>query len=76
MTTKAFILIETVAGRNKETVNELKQLEGIKSADNVAGPYDIIVLVERETLDDIGDLVINKINSIPAVSRTVTCLVI
>lgn len=74
MATKAFILVETVAGRNKEVVNELRQLEGVKSVDIVTGPYDIIVVVEGETLDEIGELVTDKIHPIPSISRTVTCL--
>jgi hypothetical protein len=40
----------------------------------VTGPYDIITILERETLNDIGDLVTGKIHPIPGISRTVTCL--
>jgi len=38
VTTKAFILIETVVGKNKEAINEFRQLEGVKSVDIVTGP--------------------------------------
>ena len=76
MAAKAFILIETVVGRNKEVVTALKQLEGVKSVDTVTGPYDIIATIEGETLNDIGDLVTTKIHPIAGISRTVTCLVI
>ena len=73
---KAFILIETVMGRNKEVVTALKQLEGVKSVDTVTGPYDVIAVVEGETLNDIGDLVTAKIHPIAGISRTVTCLAV
>jgi len=73
---KAFVLIETVVGRNKEVVTALKQLKGIKSVNTVTGPYDVIAIVEGETLNDIGDLVTAKIHPIAGISRTVTCLVI
>jgi len=43
---KAFILIETVVGRNREVVTALKQLEGVKSVDTVTGPYDVIATIE------------------------------
>ena len=76
MTAKAFVLIETVVGRNKEVVTALKQLEGVKSVNTVTGPYDVIATVEGETLNDIGDLVTAKIHPIAGISRTVTCLVI
>ena len=76
MAANAFVLIETVVGRNKEVVTALKQLKGIKSVNTVTGPYDVIALVEGETLNDIGDLVTAKIHPIAGISRTVTCLVI
>jgi len=73
---KAFVLIETVVGRNREVVAALKQLAGVKSVDTVTGPYDIIAIIEGETLNDIGDLVTGKIHPITGISRTVTCLAI
>ncbi len=75
MTRKAFVLIETVVGRNKAVVTALKQIEGVKSVDTVTGPYDVIATTEGETLNDIGDLVTAKIHPIAGISRTVTCLV-
>ncbi len=76
MTAKAFVLIETVVGRNKEVVTALKKLEGMESVYTVTGPYDVIATIEGETLNDIGDLVTAKIHPIAGISRTVTCLVI
>jgi len=76
MAAKAFILIETVVGRNKEVVSILKKLEGVASVDIVTGPYDVIAIIEGETLNDIGDLVTAKIHPIAGISRTVTCLAI
>jgi DNA-binding Lrp family transcriptional regulator len=76
MAAKAFVLIETAVGRNKEVVAALSQLEGVKSVDTVTGPYDVIATIEGETLNDIGDLVTAKIHPIAGISRTVTCLVI
>jgi DNA-binding Lrp family transcriptional regulator len=76
MTAKAFVLIETVVGRNKDVVTALKQLDGVKSVVIVTGPYDVITIIEGETLNAIGDLVTAKIHPIAGISRTVTCLAI
>jgi len=73
---KAFVLIETAVGRTKEVASSLAHLEGVKSVDPVTGPYDIIAIIEGETLNEIGDLVTGKIHPIPGISRTVTCLAI
>ena len=76
MTAKAFILVETAVGKNKEVVALLSRLEGVKSVDTVTGPYDIIAVVEGENLNDIGDLITGKIHPVPGIIRTVTCLAI
>ncbi len=73
---KAFILIETVVGRTKEVVAGLKGLQGVKSVDTVTGPYDVIAIVEAKTLNEIGDLVTQKIHPVAGISRTVTCLAV
>jgi len=73
---KAFVLIETAVGKNKEVVAALKQLKGVKSVDAVTGPYDVIAIIEKENLNEIGDLVTSKIHPISGISRTVTCLAI
>ncbi|MBA7584508.1 hypothetical protein ES708_26463 [subsurface metagenome] len=76
MQAKAFVLIETAVGRNKEVANALKKLRGMKSVDIVTGPYDIIAIVEGDSLNNIGDLVTGQIHPIAGISRTVTCLAI
>jgi len=76
VTAKAFVLIETAVGRGKEVVAALSKIEMMNSVDTVTGPYDIIAVIQGETLNDIGDLVTGRIHPIAGISRTVTCLVI
>ena len=74
MAAKAFILIETAVGKNKEVATALQQLKGVKSVDTVTGPYDIIAILEADSLNDIGEIVTGEIHPIIGISRTVTCL--
>lgn len=76
MTAKAFVLIETEVGKTREVVAALQKLNGVVSVDTVTGPYDIIAILQGESLNDIGDLVTGKIHPVPGISRTVTCLAI
>ena len=76
MAAKAFVLIETAVGRTREVSTRLGEIEGVKSVDAVTGPYDIIAVIEAESLNDIGDIVTGKIHPITGISRTVTCLTI
>ena len=75
-TAKAFILIETAVGRTKEVVAAMGKVRGVVSVDTVTGPYDIIAIIQGESLNDIGDIVTGKIHPIAGISRTVTCLTI
>jgi len=76
VTAKAFVLIETAVGRTKEVATALRQLDGVKSVDPVTGPYDVIAIIEAESLNDIGNIVTGKIHPTSGISRTVTCLAI
>ncbi len=76
MSAKAFVLVEVAVGKTKEVAGSLSQLKGVKSVNAVTGPYDIIAVVEGDTLNEIGDLVTSKIHPIAGISRTVTCLAI
>ncbi len=76
MAAKAFLLIVTATGKSREVVTSLSKLKGVISVDTVTGPYDIIAILQTESLNDIGELVTGKINSIAGFSRMVTCLVI
>ena len=75
MATKAYILIETIVGRNREIITALKKIKGISSVELVTGPFDVIATVEADTLVDVGDIVTSRIHPVPGINRTVTCLV-
>lgn len=74
MAAKAYILIETTVGRNKDILRNLKLIKGVSSVDYVTGPYDIIAVVEAENLNDVGDLVTQAIHPVAGITRTTTCL--
>ncbi len=76
MAAKAFVLIETAVGKNREVVSALGKLKGVTSVETVTGPYDVIAVIQGATLNEIGDIVTEKIHPVTGISRTVTCLVI
>jgi DNA-binding Lrp family transcriptional regulator len=39
----------------------------------VTGPYDVIVRVEADSLDELGQMVATRIQAVECVSRTLTC---
>ena len=46
------------------------------SVDAVTGPYDAIAIMQGETLNGIGKLIVSKVHTIAGISRTVSCLVV
>jgi len=76
MPAKAFILIETAVGKSNEVVSGVRKIKGVQSVDTVTGPYDVIAIIESDSLNDIGNLVTGKIHPLPGISKTVTCLAI
>ncbi len=75
---KAFVLIEVNVGKSKDVTSAISKLKnsGVEEVYTVTGPYDIIAVVQGNTLNEIGDLVTSKIHPIAGISRTVTCLTI
>ena len=70
---KAFVLIETKMGKGREVVTAIGKLDGVTSVDAVNGPYDVVVVVKGNSLNEIGDLAA-RIHPVPGISRMVTCL--
>ena len=73
---EAYVLIQTEVGKAKQVVDEVRMIEGITQADDVTGPYDIVVRAGAEDVDALGRLVVARIQSIPGITRTLTCPVI
>ena len=74
MAARAYILIETQVGKSRDVVEALRSLAGVPSADIITGAFDIIALVESKDMVSMADLVTGQVQSIPGVTRTITCV--
>lgn len=72
----AYILVQTNVGKAVEVVRAISAIDGVKAADDVTGPYDVIVLAEAATMDELGGLVVAQVQQVPGITRTVTCPVV
>jgi len=72
----AYILIQTEVGKAAAVASEVRGVTGVTEADDVTGPYDVIVRAEAETVDDLGKLVVARIQSVEGITRTLTCPVV
>jgi DNA-binding Lrp family transcriptional regulator len=72
----AYILIQTEVGKAAAVATEVRAVTGVTEAEDVTGPYDVIVRAEAETVDDLGKLVVARIQSVEGITRTLTCPVV
>jgi DNA-binding Lrp family transcriptional regulator len=72
----AYILIQTEVGRAAQVAKEVGKIKGVASAEDVTGPYDVIVRAEARSVDDLGKLVVAKIQGVEGITRTLTCPVV
>jgi DNA-binding Lrp family transcriptional regulator len=73
---QAYVLIQTEVGKAAQVADEARKIPGVESADDVTGPYDVIVKASAETVDQLGKLVVARIQSIEGITRTLTCPIV
>ena len=72
---KAFLLLEAQTSDKDRIINAISQMPGVSSVDAVSGVYDIIATVEGHSLDEIGNMVVTRMQPITDICRCVVCLV-
>jgi DNA-binding Lrp family transcriptional regulator len=73
---QAYILIQTEVGKAHDVAAAIGKIAGVVRVDAVTGPYDVVVLAEAHTVDDLGGLIVSKVQFVPGIMRTLTCSVV
>ena len=73
---QAYILIQTEVGKAADVAVTIKDIQGVAQVDAVTGPYDVIVLTEASSVDELGKLVVSNVQVVPGITRTLTCSVV
>lgn len=76
MSVQAYVLVQTSVGKAATVVQAIREIEGISIADYVTGPYDVIAQARADTVDELGQLVVSKVQAVEGITRTVTCSVV
>jgi DNA-binding Lrp family transcriptional regulator len=72
----AYILIQTEVGKAASVAEAISHLTGVTMAEDVTGPYDVIVRAEADTMDELGKLVVANVQAVAGITRTLTCPVV
>jgi DNA-binding Lrp family transcriptional regulator len=73
---QAYILVQTEVGKAAAVAAEIADITGVISAEDVTGPYDVIVRAEAEDVDRLGQLVVARVQGVGGITRTLTCPVV
>jgi DNA-binding Lrp family transcriptional regulator len=73
---QAYILVQTEVGKAAAVAAEIGGIAGVISAEDVTGPYDVIVRAEADDMDRLGQLVVARVQGVGGITRTLTCPVV
>ena len=72
----AYILVQTEVGKAAKVAREILDITGVQQAEDVTGPYDVIVRAEARSIDELGKLVVARVQAVDGITRTLTCPVV
>ena len=72
----AYILIQAEVGKAAKVTAEIVDIPGVQQAQAVTGPYDVIVRAEARNLDELGQLVVARVQAVDGITRPLTCPVV
>ena len=72
----AYILIQAEVGKAAQVAKDILDITGVQQAQAVTGPYDVIVRAEARNIDELGQLVVARVQAVDGITRTLTCPVV
>jgi DNA-binding Lrp family transcriptional regulator len=72
----AYSLIQTEVGKAAQVAKDIIAITGVQQAQAVTGPYDVIVRAEARNIDELGQLVVTRVQAVAGITRTLTCPVV
>jgi hypothetical protein len=72
----AYVLIQTEVGQAVLVAAARRDVSGVPEVATVTGPCDVIARAEARDLDELGRLVVSRVQALGGVTRTLTCPVI
>jgi DNA-binding Lrp family transcriptional regulator len=73
---QAYILVQTEVGRARDVAAAIRDIAGVVRVDAVTGPYDVVVLTEARSVDELGKMIVSNVQLVPGITRTITCSVV
>ena len=71
----AYVLAKVEAGKDKEALQEIKKMSGVKQVASVYGVYDLHVEVSFDTMEQLDKFIFEEIRKVLGIKETVTLVV-
>jgi len=71
---KAFVLINCELGSESKIISDLKTIGCVKNIHGVFGVYDILITLECDQLEELRQLIMEKIRKIDNIRSTITLM--
>ena len=60
----AYILVQTEVGKAAQVAKDILDITGVQQTQAVTGPYDVIVRAEAQNIDELGQLVVARVQAV------------
>ena len=75
MPIRAYVFIRALKGNAAAVAKGISRIKNVKSAKVVSGRYDVVALVEAETIEELGNLVLKRVQRVRGVQSTETAII-
>ncbi|MCC6224953.1 MAG: Lrp/AsnC ligand binding domain-containing protein [Microthrixaceae bacterium] len=76
MTVRSYILIQTEVGKAAVVARAIREIPGVEDSEPVTGPYDVIARATTDTVEELGRVVVTKVQMVEGIARTLTCPIV
>ncbi len=76
LSSKAFVLINADLGAEQDMVNQIRTIPNVIEVHVVFGVYDIVAIVEADTLEKVKETVTHRLRTLEKIRSTLTMIVV
>ena len=69
------VMINCESGSESRIIDEIKSIPGVKESIRTSGPYDILTMIESNTVESLKEIIENRIRKIPQIRATTTLVI-